>query len=79
MSKIEKKIDKKQNDSIQFGEHIPEMIKVTSTTIIRGQPILSMQPVIVPSNSTTTSNQANPPSSESSAEQKPNNENSKKS
>ena len=59
-----------ENEHIQFGEHIPKMMKVISTDLTKGQPVAAMQPVIVPPTSSQGSNSTSTDSRTTNTEKK---------
>lgn len=59
-----------ENDTIQFGEHVPKMMKVVGTDLQKGQPIASMQPITVPSTPTQGSNSTSTDSANTNTEKK---------
>ena len=59
-----------ENEHIQFGEHVPKMMKVVGTDLQKGQPIANMQPIIVPPKPTQDSNSTSTSSSSTNTEKK---------
>ncbi len=70
MADEDKVKSKPESESIQFGEHVPKMMKVIETDLQKGQPIASMQPITVPPTPTQDSNSTSTNSANTNTEKK---------